>query len=260
MGFCTFHSRSLQGRRPPSIVSVTVWKMCSTHPHIPWRSHYPRGLRGSTPKVCPFPHACFQWGTSSDPWWCSALLSLGLEAGILLLYFWVGWGKGGFVGSVSVSGRNGQQKRSILIFPLGNKQEGALRYLLLKYQLWSQEIFSKNGYLGHSTSQQVISWMKDVVLSVPQREKTFKHFDCHFHISLAFPSGKLSEEKWKIGERSCTFLCYKINLVFVMLYCMLTWLKTGVSKSRLIIPFPHSRLSLQIWECPGLNVTNSVFI
>lgn len=57
-----------------------------------------------------------------------------------------------------------------------NKQEGFLRYLLLKYQLCSQEMFSNSGSLGHSTSQQVISWIKHMVLNVSQREKTFKQF------------------------------------------------------------------------------------
>lgn len=166
----------------------------------------------------------------------------------------LGWAKEvteGFVGSMSVSGRNGQQERSILLFPWGNKQEGALKYLLLKYQLSSREIFSKSEYPGHSTTPQVISWIKHMVWSVAQREKAFKQFDCHFHLPLAFPIDKLREEKWKIGERSCTFLCYKTNLIFVMLYCMLTWLKTGLSKSGLIIPFPHSRLWLQVWKCLG---------
>lgn len=105
-----------------------------------------------------------------------------------------------------MSGGNGQQERSILLFPLGNKQEGALKYLLLKYQLSSHEIFSRSEYLGCSTTPQVISWIKHVVLSVAPREKAFKQFDCHFHLPLAFPSEKLREEKWKIGDRSCTFV------------------------------------------------------
>lgn len=53
-----------------------------------------------------------------------------------------------------------------------------------------------------------------MVLSVSQREKAFKQFDFHFHLSLAFPSGKLSEERWKIGERSCTFPFLQNKSVF----------------------------------------------
>ena len=63
--FVFFLSRSLQGPRPPSTVSVTVWKMYYIRQHIPLRSHYPRGLRGNTPKVCPLPHAYFQGGVIS---------------------------------------------------------------------------------------------------------------------------------------------------------------------------------------------------
>lgn len=51
-------------------------------------------------------------------------------------------------------------------------------------------------------------------------------------------SEKLREGEWRIEERACTFLStcahsecgYKISLIFVMLYCMLTWLETGLSK------------------------------
>lgn len=66
-------------------------------------------------------------------------------------------------------------------------------------------------------------------------------------------SEKLREGEWKIG-RACTFLstrthpecCYKISLILVMLYYMLTWLKTGLSKFELISMHSISTLQAMI--------------
>lgn len=147
-----FHSRSLQDPRPPSTVSVTVWKMYYIHQHIPLRSHYPRGLRGNTPKVCPFPHAYFQWG--------SELLSLdgnyhyfNCDWRLEFCCFWLGLSKGShrrvFVGSVSVSVKNGQWEASMFILMLGNKQQAPCE---LKYQLSSHEIYSQRVSISDTPS------------------------------------------------------------------------------------------------------------
>lgn len=139
MDFSTFLSRSLQGRRLPSIVSVTVWKMCSTHPHIPWRSHYPRGLQGNTPKVWPFPHSILVE---------LSLIFLGIGGWNSAGLVWTKEKTEGFVGSGSVSRRNGQQKRSILIFPIG------------KSARWCFEIpsFEIAALLSRNILQEWLSW------------------------------------------------------------------------------------------------------
>lgn len=93
--------------------------------------------------------------------------------------------------------------------------------------------------------------------ALPGRRHLKQQLGFHFHLSLGSQecvSEKLREAEWRIGERARTFYstcvhpecCHKISLIFVMLYCMLTWLKTGLSKFELISMHSISTLQAMI--------------